>query len=221
MGQVLFDAVQTPVQGNNVASPSGTHTPVGTPTVALVMVHYGFNGRTISSVTYGGTSMALEQSGVNGQDSVAIYSLPNPAAGSQTVQVNFSGAEYSVLYAMTFTESDTTDAVAASHGTSGTGTSATPSLTCTSDTDELIVDAMSHANSTGSVDAGQTQRVNTSAFGVINAYSSTQVGGSPNGVMSWSMGGSANYGYAAVSLKAGGGGGGNTTGFGQFIQVTP
>lgn len=71
-----------------------SHTPVGTPVVALVQVMYCVDALSsgnvsLDSVTYGGVAMTLLASGSVGS-SMLFYALLNPPAGPQVVFLNFS-----------------------------------------------------------------------------------------------------------------------------------
>jgi len=135
---VAFDAISALQSTNNNQNPSWTHTPVGTPTAAVVFIWETRPG-TIVSVTYGGAAMSLLATAAT---DVVAYGLANPAAGAQTVQVNGSSTQFRPnSFSLTFTGTHLTTASCFTDVQTDTGTSATAvdTLTITSQTDDLVV----------------------------------------------------------------------------------
>ena len=206
---VGFDAASAGTGANNVASFTWTHTPVGSPSgVGVGYAGYAGNAgtRTVTA-TYGGTSMTTEISNPGSpfvtRRTPHLFSLGNPAAGAQTVVVACSGAGmYGIPYAVTVTGGDTSDVI--SNTASATGSSATPSVTVTTASDELVMDVCVTGNVGGGITVGANQTSRASSYSSISTWAmgSTQAG-SDGGDMSWAIS-SAAWEILAMSFKAAG-----------------
>ena len=138
-----FDAVSQ-ASSNSTSLLSWTHTPTGTPTLVVVHVVYWedtLGVHTITGVTYGGTAMTSAGTRVRhatGEAAVHLWYLQNPPSGNQTVEVDVNGANATAVTAgaLTFTA-----AASVANYTSGTGSSADPTLTVTSATGEIVTGA--------------------------------------------------------------------------------
>jgi len=193
---VAFDAVSA-VNATAVSSASWTHAPNGTPTaVAVLVAHIEEAGNTLTSITYGGSNVPIVQTG-----KASIGGLANPASGSKTVVVNFSGDNKARCSAVTVTGSDTSTCFSNSAKASGSSTS--PSVACTSATGELVVDvlraALEHAPTVG---AGQTQRDNAAFGNGFNHGATSTEPGASSVTMSWTLNYSTAWEIAAASFKA-------------------
>ena len=103
---VAFDAAASAASA--LASYSFTHTPVGTPTTAIVGVNVAAAGTTVTSVTYGGTAMTqVRNAFVSAVARTVVFILDSPASGAQTVAVTLAGAAESVTISCTVTGSGT------------------------------------------------------------------------------------------------------------------
>jgi hypothetical protein len=104
---VAFDAATT--SPSNFASPiTYTHTPVGTPTAALVALTQDHPGR-LPSVTYGGGLMSAIAFAWSPDHTTVqwLFGLANPLSGAQTVAVSWAvGGTESNSAAVTVTGSD-------------------------------------------------------------------------------------------------------------------
>lgn len=216
---VAIDAISLSTGASNVASFSWTHTPVGTPSaVAVIFPGYAGNAgtRTVTA-TYGGTNVPVEVATAGNPFATGrtptIFGLANLAAlgltGAQTVVVACAGAGmYGRPWAITVTGSDLTDVFSNSNNATNAGSS-TASVTVTTANDEIVIDAVSTANSNAiTVGANQTERVNYQPSITITATragGSTQLG-SDGGVMSWGLNTSAAWDIVAASFKAAAGG---------------
>ena len=99
---VAFDAAAS--ASSAVASYSYTHTPVGTPSTAIVGVNVAAAGTTVTSVTYGGTAMVrVRESLEPALSRTAVFVLNSPASGAQTVAVTLGAAAESVTISCTVT----------------------------------------------------------------------------------------------------------------------
>jgi hypothetical protein len=211
-GPVVFDASAVGANLVGSAGTSGnqtwTHTPVGTPTAAAVLVNfYNPSGTyaSITSVTYGGTSMgaaAVTQTFAGSGDTAQIFCLANPPAGAKTVIVNWSnpgaGGQYQNGASVTVTGSNIASCF--SHVGSGTGTGTAISASITSATNELILDLADVSNASASMTpgGGQTQ-IGSTNNGSITAAISTKPG-TASTTMSWTSGASANWNEVIASF---------------------
>ncbi len=159
---IAFDAVNTS-NHNSTTTFSWTHTPSGTPTLAVVYGYYTNATFGVTSVTYGGVTMTMLFNTV-GNSTVGSWQwfayLPNPPSGAQTVTINKnSDGQNAVATSSTYTGT-ATDSTAIGNSTSGndTTTSSTTavSLTAAAATSWFLitggdtVGTISSASSTGS-----------------------------------------------------------------------
>ena len=138
---VAFDAV-TVATTNDVDDPSFSHTPVGTPTLALLSASTDRDG-TLDAVTYGGAAMTLVGSVANGTKKVYIWRLLAPAAGAQTVQLTTSASNFkAILAAHTYTGSHASTAPNGFQSSVGSGTATATAAVTTGATGDLVVDTV-------------------------------------------------------------------------------
>ncbi len=209
---VAFDAKGPSTGTTSSASNtiSWTHTPSGTPTAAAVVIGWvDTGGKTISSVTYGGTSMSQAgstQISASGFWKTAIFGLANPASGAQTVTVTFSGAlsHGGTGQSITVTGSDTTTCFTGNASTSGTTDPA--SLSVTSQNDELVIDVFcDNTRTLTSYGSGQTETTNAApTSGLVYGSRKASAGSSETITINWS--GSGEYAHSAASFKLPGAG---------------
>lgn len=182
---VAFDAISALQSTNGQQSPSWTHTPVGTPTAAIVCI-FETRPSTISSVTYGGQAMTLLASvdGPTANAETDVWGLANPPSGAQTVVVNGSGTTFRPnSFSLTFTGSllVTASCFTDIQSDSGTNATAVDTLTITSQTGDLVVNFVAaNEDSTDIVmteGADQTERgEGVGGNGESNVAVSTQPG---------------------------------------------
>jgi hypothetical protein len=207
---VAFDAIAQSVTNNN-QNPSWTHTPVGTPTAALVVVSKN-RPATVSSATYGGAAMTLIDSVDDGAGFVMyFFGLANPASGAQTVQVNATGSNILIgAFSYTFTGTDTTTAFNGwQEDFASAAAAAADTLTVTSQAGDLVVDMVHVHLSTGSdlamaPGADQTER-GEAVYAVNNEqnYATSTQPGATSVAMDYSWGTSTNVDgwlYGAVNV---------------------
>lgn len=213
------DASQAKCSGTTC---SVTHVVVAANTMAIVSVHlFGASSvPAVSSFTIGGTPATQIGRVVNtvcagGQCGVELWGLYNPPTGSQTVSVTLSATSQIILGAVTYLGVDGTTPL----GTpvTQTGSSATPSLSLTTESGDMVVGAISLTNAGGS----PTPSTGGSAY-----YSDIDIGGSFHGAGSdmaatgsttawgWTYGTAQTFAMLAVPLKAAGSGGGGGGGGG-------
>ena len=160
---------------------------------------------TCTGITYNGVAMTEIGSAVDNTDSGAnsrlyVFELIAPASGANDIVASFSGAPAErTMFGLSFTSVHQTTPT----GTSATATvnnSATPSVTVSSATGELVVDFHSANNSlvTFSAGSGQTSRqTETTSVGMC---SSTQ-DGAASVVMDWSNTNNRWYSSRGIPLK--------------------
>lgn len=210
--QVAFDKVTAPASftGGSASPWTWTHTPVGTPTAALVMFENFLGGSTITGVTYGGNAMTAVSGSpvaIDGSNSVYMYCLPNPPAGAQTVNVSFTALAFLNGGSITVTGSDTTTCATASNTATGTGTTAT--VTTTSNANDLMVSiaGADNANTTTlTPTGGATARLSNTVAGNNVASASTLGASAGSTAMSFTVSTSTAWAQIATAVKSAGGG---------------
>jgi len=169
----------------------------------IVLVHVGMEnnaGQTVSSVTYGGTALALVGSKSSGSlVRTESWRLVAPATGVQSIVVTFSASVTADAYAVTYTGVSQGSPL----GTyaSAAGVSATISVAATSGSGQLVVDAeIWNGTDAGSAGAGQTERT-INGFGNSNG-AMTEEAGAASVTMSRTIS-SAAWAIGAMSLLPG------------------
>jgi Tfp pilus assembly protein PilV len=212
-GSIAFDAVTT--ASSSVASYPFTHTPVGTPTTALVGVSIKSSGSptTVSGVTYGGVAMTLVRSDfVGGTPRGDVWILNNPAAGAQTVIVTLAAAQESAATAVTVTGS-ATSGQPANHAGATALLSLDPSVTVASAAGRLVIGFLHNKQDNDDAQitaaAGQTQRASVKGPDVNVGKPRQEVtdeAGAASVVTSWTLVVSTAWIAQAVDLAEAGGG---------------
>ncbi|MBX3010174.1 MAG: DUF11 domain-containing protein [Caldilineaceae bacterium] len=169
----------------------------------------GGNATTVSSVTYGGTSLTLVGSISESGSRVRsyLYSLLAPPTGTANVVVTLSSSATRPLYAgaTTFTGVNQS-APLGTYASYRSGTSVTStSLAVTSASGELVYDAVavdgeSNSNIALTVGSNQTARWTTNSTNYLSAGSSTKAGATST-TMAWSWSSSNQYVIGAVPIK--------------------
>jgi len=143
------------------------------------------------------SAMSLVQSVTNGSTEVAaIYGILSPAAGAQTVTVNWGSSAVSRCGAVSVTGGDLTTLVRGTSATN-TGSSTTPSVVQTSDAVDLVFAVMVADDVDGlpiTAGSGVDARWGLAAFTAITSWGVTKAGAASvtaNGTMSafrpWGM----------------------------------
>lgn len=201
----VFDAASTG-SGNTVANFSWTHTPVGTPTTAVVGVVVRDDAASVVDVDYGGSLMTFVRTDV--VDLVVrmqTYVLDNPPAGAKTVLVTLSTSAEATGIAVTVTGSATTGQPANHAG--ATGDSTAPTVTVTSATDRLVIGFIDSERSNTDAQivaaAGQTQRASVQD-GTANRprQEATTEAGAASVVSSWTLTNATGWVAQAIDLSA-------------------
>lgn len=209
---VVFDAAASVASA--VASYSYTHTPVGTPTTAIVGVNVAGAGTTVTGVTYGGTAMVrVRQPFEVAVVRTAVFILDSPASGAQSVAVTLAAAAESVTISCTVTGAGTGQPTFSNDFT--IAASANPvSCYCASDgTGDLVLGFIhserDNADANITPGASQTQRQSLSAPTLNRPHCelTTQAGAVNGAEASWTLTTVAR-GVAVVTLNIGTGTGG-------------
>lgn len=136
MGAIAHDASTVWTTSTTSTECSFTHTPSGTPTLALLWVSLDADETISGTPTYGGTSMTLVTNNSGSSDPAAqtvyLYELHSPSSGAQTAYAAYSSDNNIVCVAQTFTGTHATDATVETdtYDNSG-GTCATAATTLT------------------------------------------------------------------------------------------
>lgn len=193
--------------GGSGSSYSWSHTCSGSNRALIVCVNLNtFGGISISSVTYNGVGMTLV-AGVTASNSrrSAIYKLSNPASGSNTVQVNLSGASDSSATSISFTGAhQTTGSLTGTAVTASGSDSSDPSVTgIGSASNEICVDsAVVFSPDWLDVGAGQTFRDAAGDSTNRGVFVSTEPGAASVSMsQDITNGGGGAWAYVGVSVK--------------------
>lgn len=104
---ITFDAQSASSDGSSTSNTlTQSHTSTGLNLILLAYVKVP-NGRSITSVTYNGVSMSLQQLGTHlGHYDIALYYLNNPATGAHNLTLTISGNDAMELIGMSYTNVD-------------------------------------------------------------------------------------------------------------------
>jgi hypothetical protein len=209
---IAFGAPSGPFTANS-SSLTWSHTVAGTNRILVVGVSIRNNaGQFVNAngVTYAGTPLTLVGSQNNGTSvRVELWQGVAPAVGTANIVVTLSASARFVGGAVSLTGVDQTSPVDGSGSSFASGSSATPSVSVTTTTNNAwVVDVLAtRLNATATVGPGQTSRWNTDTGagpnGVLGA-GSTEGPKTPAGgvTMSWSLGAtSQEWAIGAVALK--------------------
>lgn len=192
---VAADAVST-ASGNGVTSISWSHTCTGTDRALFVgMSHSG----TITGVTYNGVAMTLVNEAVPGDGAykAAWWKLSNPASGANTVVVSFSASATGEGGAFSVTGAHQTTASLSSGAATSTGLDATPTITITSASGDMVL-GMTASNQafapvapgTGGTELWDIEAVFVSSWAVReDGAASVVVDGTATSFEGWNMAG--------------------------------
>src|SRR5713226_4205029 len=202
---IAVDSVSSS-SGQIVNSLTWAHTVgTGADRVLVVGVTIRDGNVSVSAITYGGTALTRLgfQNGAGNANRAEIWSLKAPASGTANVVVSISGARDLVGGSISFTGVDQTTPFGTFVGAQGT--SATPSVTASSATAEIVVDTLATDGDavSATVGAGQTQRWNirTGPAGGNAIGAGSTKPGATSVSMKWTLGASKQWGMGAVPLK--------------------
>jgi len=191
--------------------------------ILMVGVSNNNTTRPVSTVTYGGTALTRVgfQNAPGTQNRIELWSLIAPSPGTANVVVTFSGSVDSVGGAIVFSGVD--QATPLGTFASANGSNASPSVTVSSASGQVVIDTLA-TNGDGSSAAagpGQTQRWSLkTGNGGGNALGagSTEPGAS-SVTMSWTLGHAHAWSIGAVPLKPGAACGDGTTDPGEDCDL--
>lgn len=209
------------VEGVNVSTVNFAFTTSGTNRALVANVHIVDDptAATVTAITYNGVSLGAARNDVANAAYVRTYqfAMANPAVGSNTLSVTLSATStyHLVLGAVSATAVDQTTPVRVGSPATAQADNASPTVNVSSATDDLVVDAITVTQSSGTgvapaAGAGQTQRyTQTAAYSGVGG--STEPGAATV-TMSWTTTGigAPEWAIAALSLQNVGGGGGAT-----------
>ena len=191
----------------NVTSIEWNHT-TGTNSSRLLVVGISLRqatgATTVTDVKYDGASISFYRGDANpGFSRVEIWYLVNPASGNRTVNVTLSSNENVVGGSITL--DNVSQASPLDNDATAQGDSDTPSVTVTSEADDMVLDVLAVGDGTGAtVDPNQTQQWNTKAGGgpdAVRAAASTQAG-EASLAMNWTLGKVKPWVHTGVNVNA-------------------
>jgi hypothetical protein len=156
---IAFDATVTSV---NPASNTVSFTTSGSDRYLVVQV-LSSPGDTVTGVTYNGVAMSQIMTSTFGAQANELWGLANPASGTHNIVASFSGAPSTVVIdAISYTGAQQTTPIEATGTNSGSGTSASVSVTTLTDNAWLV--GYFRANSaSGAFTAGSNTVIRTDA----------------------------------------------------------
>jgi len=155
-----------------------------------------------STVTWGGVAMTnLGTTVVRGSQTIRMFYILNPPTAASDIVITNIGPTTGAYLVTSYNGVDQTDPIGDVQ--TATGTSTTPSVTVTSATDELVIDAMDVANVISSVGAGQTAEY-LDTTGSSDRFGGSYEAGAASVTMSWtvSSGAWATMGVALMPVAA-------------------
>lgn len=183
----------------NGSTESWSHT-VGAGSNRILIVTTAAANQQATAVTFNAQPLTLVGTEIDGDDAsrISMWYLVNPAIGTGTVQVTFSGAgQEKVMGASSWTGVHQTTPIGSFASQSGSGT--TPSVTVSSAAGEVVVDSVSNIDAGSlTVDPSQTEHWNLNNQDVTGGHSSEP--GATSVTMSWTMP-SDFWAIGAVALK--------------------
>lgn len=205
---IAYDTITVVNAGNTGTDPyTFSHTCTGSNRGLIVVVGTGGGTpATVTGVTYNGVSMTQETTNLNNNRREYIFSLPNPASGSNTVSVDWSGSSPEMaIMAISYTGVDQTDMVEATNTTTmNSGTTVSISVTSVSANAWIAAYGVSREARTWTVDSPATERGVSGGSGAVDSHyadRTTTTAGSYT--VSWSISGGNETGpMGGVAIKA-------------------
>lgn len=195
---IAFDAASG---GNFTATTSKTvsHTTTGSNLVMIVALALDNGGSTNFACTYNGVAMTLVDATTGTDRNVVMFYLIAPATGAHNVVASWTGNNTGEMDVRTYTGVHQTVAIGTpAKMDTGSTQQTSHSVTVTSATGELVVDAIC-AEGTPTVGSGQTQRYSNSIFTDFSAGSDEF--GAASVTMSWATATNKRSALIAVPLK--------------------
>lgn len=205
--QIAHDQTQTGSTGSAAfVWTTSDWTPSGSNLVIIAKISYRNSTDRIDRVRWiksGGlsTDMVYLRDDVNGDARSAIYYLANPIAEERSILVNFSTSVRAAISGSSYTGVDQTTPFSSNAGNNGTD--ASPTVTVTSSSDEMVIDALAQVSAgPDAATAAHTERANLAATGggTDTRHASQEKLNATT--MSWSMGDSDNWAISSGTLAA-------------------
>jgi hypothetical protein len=205
------------VEGVNVSTVNFSFTTSGTDRALVGNVHIVDDptAASVSAITYNGVSLGAARNDVTNASYVRTqqFVLANPAVGANTLSVTLTATAtyHLVLGAVSATAVDQTTPVRVGSPATAQADSASPTVNINSAVGDLVVDAITVTQSSGTGVAPAAGAGQTGRYTQIAAYSgvggSTEPGGAPTVTMSWTTTGigSPEWAIAGLSLQDVGG----------------
>lgn len=204
--KVAFDDVSSGEAGGVTELTFTSHTVAGSNRFLVVSVQWSdtTNTRTVSTVTFGATSLTRLGGAANGTTGSDIWYVNNPAAESRTITVTMSQTTDRITAgAISFTNVNQTTQLGSI--ATNTGSDDTPTVNTTTVTGDMVVDsACMAADTTQTAGASQTERYEQRGAGGgqnQTGAGSTEVATGTTTTMDWTFGSSAAWATCAVALK--------------------
>lgn len=205
-----FDSANSTILTSQANSVSWKHTTGTGPNRVLLVAVDVFNSggtpTTVTSVTYDGIALTQVATAVyssNPQVRSYVFLLTNPTAGTRTITVTFAASTLAVCGSVTYTNVNQTSPVLANNTASGSGTSASVSVTASGSYSKMLYGHLgTYRTSQYSVTEGSGQTNRWAQTGEqYKGRASDKSFTSGSTTMSWTMGSSASWVAIAVLLQ--------------------
>lgn len=202
---VVFDAVSTVSSDSAGLFAVVEHAPTvdaGVSGIGIAISWFSMVSHTLDYLTYGGVDILsnVQVTSDRSPGRSRIFYLANPPQGRQLLVARFSASPVRVVLGIVSVRGGD-DTTVFSNSAAANGLSATPSVTVTTASGELIMDSLYvWAVVSSTPGANQSERWDTS-LAITSGSGSTQLG-ADGGVMSETLSSSADWALAAASFKA-------------------
>ena len=172
----------------------------GSDRLLIVGAGWGDTTGSITGVTYNSVALTSVTVVNNSSDANShMWQLIAPNTGANNVVISASETMSELVGgAVTFTGVDQTTPLGTAATNSGNSTTIT--VTVSSATDEIVIDAMAFGNTGATVDASQTARWDRDGSVLTSGGGSTEAGAAST-VMSWSLPGGGRWATIGVGVK--------------------
>lgn len=221
--QVAIDAVTS--AGVTGTTNTISHTVSGSDRAMVVACHV-LNGATVVTVTYAGVTLSLAQIELQAEENldVELWTLVAPTTGTNNAVITISGPEAQYCTVLSFTGVNQSAPFGADVGDQYAASGTAHSHSTTSETNGLVVDAITFQASAGTVttDAGQTNRAGPAQFNTDFIYAVSTEPGAASVTTGYSWTNDFNrWAHATIPIAPVGGGGGGAGKNGMLLGVGP
>lgn len=160
----------------------------------------------VVSATYNGVSLTkIRSDEAAGNNRTEIWYLKNPTSGSNTLQINGTGAVLKFYGVYILTGVDQTNPVDAQNGTSGNSSAPSTSVTTVA-ANAFIVSTLSHEDGVNTIGSGQTQQYDLDSQSYENATGGSRAATTATAyTMNWSLASGQSWAISAASFAPAGG----------------